>query len=532
MKTFLCRCWKSVCTDTGASVGHAALLLAFASVVSRVLGVVRDRLLATTFGAGPSLDAYYAAFRLPDTLYHLIILGALSAGFVPLLADIQAKQGKEAMQRFSSLVLGWFGLTLVVSSLVGMVLASRLVPFLVPGFDPERLALTIDLTRLLFLSPLFLGVSAVCGGVLQSARKTLTFAFAPVFYNVGILFGITVLTPFYGIKGVAIGVLLGALLHMLLQGVGAWKEGLRFPERLLWTPDLRRLLVLTGPRLAALGASQISLVVMLAFAASLRTGSVSVFQLANNLQSFPLGVVGISFAIAAFPLLSEAVGKGEFAHYHETLGKTGKRIVFFLLPLSLLIVLLRAQMVRLVLGDGAFDWQATIESSRVVGWLAISLVAQALIPLLARAFYALHSTWTPFAITLIGEVCTLVLAWQLKDLFGISGLAIACSVSFFLQASALWFMLRRRVGADAESGFLRELWCVMIASAPAMALAWLVRDVVGTFYPLRTFWQVALQFGASASVAGTMYLGMTWFLDVEETKELFARLRRALAFSH
>ncbi len=520
---------KEWCFEESGSVGRAAALLAIASILSRLLGVLRDRLLATTFGAGMQLDAYYAAFRLPDTLYNLIILGALSAGFLPVFAELKEKKGREEAFAFASQVFGWFACALIVLAVVGIVFAETLVPLIMHGFGGERLDLTVKLTRILFLSPVLLGVSAVFGGVLQSMRKTLVFAFAPVWYNVGILLGIILLTPWLGVMGVAIGVLVGAFFHVMTQGIGAQRLGLAWPTQLRFTPELKRLLVLTGPRLAALGASQVSLVVMLSFASTLQTGSVAVFQLGNNLQSFPLGVVGISFAVAAFPLLSEAAGKGAFDVYHDTLGKTGRRILFFLLPLSLLFILLRAQLVRLILGDGQFDWTATIATAEVVGWLSVSLVAQALIPLLARAFYALQSTWTPFLVTMIGESFTIGLAWQLKGVYGVRGLAIAFSAASAIQLMCLWMALRRRVGARFQAMFIAMSVRSFAACVPALAVAWAVRQTIGTVFPLRTFWQVALQFSVAMASAGVVYLVMMHLMKTEESRELVDRVKRLVS---
>ena len=519
---------KEWCFEESGSIGRAAVLLAAASIISRFLGVFRDHLLATTFGAGAQLDAYYAAFRLPDTLYNLIILGALSAGFLPIFAELKEKKGREEAFAFASQVFGWFACALALLALVGIVFAETLVPIMVHGFSGERLDLTVKLTRILFLSPVLLGVSAVFGGVLQSMRKTLAFAFAPVWYNVGILLGIVLLTPWFGVTGVAMGVLVGAFFHVLTQGIGARRLGLAWPTRLRFTPELKRLLVLTGPRLAALGSSQVSLVVMLSFASTLQTGSVAVFQLGNNLQSFPLGVVGISFAVAAFPLLSEAAGKGAFDVYHDILGKTGRRILFFLLPLSLLFILLRAQLVRLILGDGQFDWAATIATAEVVGWLSVSLVAQALIPLLARAFYALQSTWTPFFVTMFGELLTIGLAWQLKGVYGVRGLAMAFSVASIVQLICLWMALRRRVGARSQSTFIALGVRSFAACVPALTMAWGLRQIVGTIFPLRTFWQVALQFGLASAGAGVVYLGVMYLLEAEEAREMVTRMRKVI----
>jgi putative peptidoglycan lipid II flippase len=310
---------------------------------------------------------------------------------------------------------------------------------------------------------------------------------------------------------------------MVTQGLVAFRLGLHWPKVITWTKEMRQLLTLTAPRLAALGATQLSLVVLLSFASTLRSGSVAVFQLGNNLQSFPLGVIGVSFAVAAFPLLSEAAGLKRFDQYHNALEKTGRMIVFFLLPVSLLFILLRAQLVRLILGDGLFDWTATIETADVVGWFSVSLVAQALIPLLARAFYAIQSTWTPFWITITGELLNIVLALILKDSYGVAGLAIAFSVTTFFQLGMLWLALRRRVGGESQTRFIKMVVQAGLACVPAMLTAYLTRHLVGTLVPLRTFWQVATQFIAASGVAGAVYFACLWFVRIDEARVLADR---------
>ncbi len=515
------RLWRS----TSSGVGQAALILATASVVSRLLGVLRDRLLAVTFGAGWELDAYYAAFRLPDTLYNLVILGALSAGFLPVYAALRTDRGTAAANLFAGQVLRLVMLVFSVGGVVGAIFAPQLLPLFVRGFTGERLDLAIQLTRVLFVSPLFLGMSAIVGGVLQTYKRTLVFALAPIWYNLGIVFGLVVLTRFFGMMGVAIGVVCGAFFHMATQVYVARQEGVKLRGTLTWTPDLTHLLKITFPRLAALGASQASLLITLGFASALPIGSVAVLQLGNNLQSFPLGVIGISFAIAAFPLLSEAAGAKNFVAYHETLEKAGRKILFFLVPVSLLFILLRAQIVRLVLGDGAFDWRATIDTAAVVGWMSVSLVAQAMIPLLARAFYAVQSTWTPFVVTLFAEALNVTIAWFAYQSMGVQGLAMAFTLAAWLQAVALWIFLRRRVGKGSERGLGAMLALALVGSIPALGAAWAGRQLVGTRFPLSQFWQVALQFGVAFGAACAVYVGMLWLFQQEEAVSLVRRVR-------
>ncbi len=425
-------------------MARAALLVSSASVVSRVVGVLRDRVLVTTFGASPALDAYYAAFRLPDVIYSLLILGALTAGFIPVFTEYWEKRSPEEAWKLSEQVLSVIGTALLVASVLLWILAPFLIPMTVRGFQPETQALTITLTRIMCLSPFLLGLSAVMGGVLQARRRLFAFALAPVLYNLGIILGALWLSPRWGIVGVAMGVVGGATLHLLAQLSVAYRLGIRhicFPS--LRSEGVRRILVLMGPRTLGLAVAQINLVILLSFASVLPAGSISVFTLANNLQSFPIGIIGVSFAIAVFPLLSLRVTQADPVGFGNIFSQTVQRILFFMIPLTAMFLVLRLPLVRLVLGEGRFGSGDTVLLASVLGWFSLSLIAQALIPLFARGLYALQNTWTPLWISLGAEGLNLFLATRLIPQFGIQGLAMAFSSAAFFQVGCLWVALAK-----------------------------------------------------------------------------------------
>lgn len=507
----------------------AALIVGASSLLSRLLGILRDRVLAGTFGAGDALDAYYAAFRLPDTIYNLVILGAISAGFIPVFTEYLERKGKTEAAKIAGQILSTVGVSLVVGSMVIYVLAPWILPFIVPGFSPDKLAVTVDLTRIMTLSPVFLGLSAVIGGVMQSMKRYVGFALAPIFYNAGIIGGTMLLGPSIGILGAAWGVVIGAFLHLLVQAA-AFSEFsmMRLPLPTLKSEAVRKILSLMGPRTAALGVSQLSLVVLLGIATTLPAGSVAVYNLANNLQSFPLGVFGISFAIAAFPLLSQAASREDDAAFRLSLTGAARKIAFFILPSTAAFILLRAQIVRLILGMGEFDWSDTIRTADVVALLALSLMAQSLVPLLTRAFYARQDTWTPFWITAAGEALTVLLALWLRGPFGLLGLAGAVSISISIQCLFLLIALRKRFGSLGRGEFVYSLYRNGVATIAFCVAGFPVREWLGTVYPLRTFWQVALQFGA-AFLAGMLAFCLTaWLMKSPEWRELSEAIRQRL----
>jgi putative peptidoglycan lipid II flippase len=506
----------------------AAFIVGAASLTSRLVGVVRDRVLASTFGAGADLDAYYAAFRLPDLLYNLIILGALSAGFIPVFSEYLERRGLGEAKRLAGQVLGIVGVVMAVLSLLLSLFAAAIVPFLTPGFSPESVELTVQLSRIMALSPFFLGLSAVMGGVLQAMRRFAAFALAPVLYNLGIILGAVWLAPTMGIHGVAWGVVIGAILHFVVQTMVAVPIGVGAVQADLRSEGLRRILMLMLPRTAGLAVAQVNVVIVLMLASRLPEGSVTVFTLANNLQSFPIGIVGISFAIAAFPLLSRAVSREDDEAFQHALGGAGRKIVFLLLPATAIFLLMRAQIVRLILGQGSFNWSDTIRTADTLGLLALSLVAQSLVPLLARAYYALQDTRTPLVVGIVAEIINLALAVVLLRPFGLLGLAAAFSVAAFVQVVLLWVLLRKRKGPLGQGTFTQSAWKALMATIAFCVVAFPIREWLGTIYPLTTFWQVALQFSAPTLVGLLVFLFIARVMKSPELDELYEAAAKRL----
>lgn len=507
----------------------AAFIVGASSLASRILGLVRDRVLAGTFGAGIELDAYYAAFRLPDTIYNLLILGAISAGFIPVFTEYLETKGKDQAVKLAAQVLSTLGACLAIAALGVAIFAPILLPIIVPGFDAETLNRTVELTRVMSLSPLLLGLSAVIGGIMQSMKRYVGFALAPVFYNLGIISGTWFLSPSFGILGAAIGVVFGALLHFLVQAstLASFPLG-RFPRPSFASSGVRRILGLMGPRTAALGISQVNLVFLLALATTIEPGAVSVFNLANNLQMFPVGLVGISFAIAAFPALAKAHALEQDDVFRDALSAASRKILFLIIPATAIFILLRAQIVRLALGAGSFDWGDTIRTADALAWFAVSLVAQSLVPLLARAFYALQDTWTPFWISLVAEIVTISFAFALKEPFGVTGLAMAFSFAAIIQCIFLGLFLRRLFGQLGRGESLISAYKTSIATVALCTAALPVRQWLGTVYNLQTTWQVALQAFGTLAVGGVAFLFTAWLVRSPELIEFRMALEKKL----
>ena len=270
--------------NNGSFLGAAALLAA-TSLASRFLGLMRDRMLSSTFGAGPELDAYFTAFKIPDMVYAFVVLGALSAGFIPLFLE-RYKNNKETAWKFSTQILLCIGLVLSVLSVIGIVLAEPLMTILAPGFNSEVQEQAATISRIMYVSTFLLGLSGVFGGILQSMKRFAVFAVAPLFYNIGIIGGIFLAQIFdLGIMSVSYGVAAGAFMHFSIQFVGAWKCGFRTAvPRPLFDSGIKDLFELMVPRIAALAMNQANIVALTVISSYLAAGSVSIFNLTNNIQ--------------------------------------------------------------------------------------------------------------------------------------------------------------------------------------------------------------------------------------------------------
>ncbi len=511
--------WMSMPART---VGGAALLIAIAGVTSRFLGFLRDRILASNFGAGDVLDAYYTAFRIPDALYSLLVLGALSAAFVPVFTELLAEKREENAWKLASGVLYLIVFSLGILSLIGIIFAPVLTTWLAPGFSEEKQAIVTILTRVMLFSPFFLGISAVFGGVLTSFKQFAAYSFAPVFYNLGIIFGVLVLVPLCGTVGLGLGVVIGSFLHMVIQIPALRRSGFRYRFSGLdaWRDaTVRKVVRLMIPRSIGMAVNQVSLIVVTVFASTLASGSLAVFTLANNIQSVPLGLFGIAFSLAAFPSLSLFMAEKRHQDFFRIFSETTRRILFFVVPLSVLMVVFRAQFVRVILGAGQFDWEDTILTFEVLKWLAISLFAQSLIPLLARGFFALQNTKTPLYIALISEIVHIALIPILLPAYAVEGLAIAFSVASILNLVLLYVFLRRVLPLWNDRAIFVPATKIFFAALLSGAVAQLSKSVFAlTTNELDTFIEVFLQLLLGLSIGGTAFIVLCYWLRVDELR--------------
>ena len=520
------------------SITAAALLVGGSSLISRLLGIFRDRILAGQFGAGDTLDIYYAAFRIPDLIFNLLVLGALSAGFIPIFTSLiksplekikflLGNDHEEAWQLASN-ILNILGLSLLALCGLGVVFSPQIMHLITPGFSREKMDLTVGLSRIMFLSPIFLGISSVFGGVLQSFKRFFVYSMSPIFYNIGIIIGALYFVPILGIYGLAWGVVLGATLHMAVQIPALAQLGFKYRFKFeIKNPSVIKIWLMMVPRTMSLAISQLNLLVIAIVASTMASGSLAVFNFANNLQSFPVGIFGISFAIAAFPALSaSAFDKKNLV---KDLSLTVRQILFFIIPSTVILLALRAQIIRVILGTGKFDWQDTLLTIDTLGFFAISLFAQALIPLLIRVFYARHDSKTPFLIGLGSALLNIFLSIKFSQSLGVAGLALAFSISNVINLIMLWAWLNFEIGKiDELKIFISTVKFSLAALSCGLAVQG-VKLVIGTNVDLDRFWEIAVQGLAAGLVGVLVYLLVCYILKSEELFNFWSSLKRRLA---
>lgn len=510
---------------------EAAFLIGGFAVLSQVLALFRDRLLAHLFGASQTLDIYYAAFRIPDFIFAGVASFMSALVLIPILTQKASESDARAQKFLNDAFTVFFSVLVAVS--VGVYFAMpSIIHSMFPSFSGETLNDLILMSRLLLISPIFLGLSNLLGSVTQMLHKFFAFALAPVLYNIGIIAGALFFYPSFGIVGLAWGVILGAFLHFFVQFFVASRNG--FTLRVSFLPsfsDIWEVIYVSFPRTIGLSANQIALLVLIALASNLPQGSITVFNFAFNLQSVPLAVIGVSYATAAFPGLSKHFAEDDMKKFLQKILSAARHIVFWSLPVLVLMIVLRAQIVRTILGTGSFDWEATRLTAACLALFTLSVVAQSVSLLFVRGYYATGNNIVPLFTNVFSSLVIALggyglIEWYarspfLQDFFasllrvediagtGVLMLALAYSVGMLLNMTLLIYLFRKQFGK-----FLSPVKDILIHGSFASLIAGLVAyeflEVLGLYLNLNTFMGIFTQ-GLIAGIAGLL----TWWIILE-----------------
>ncbi|TSC77555.1 MAG: Integral membrane protein MviN [Parcubacteria group bacterium Gr01-1014_24] len=546
------------------SINQAALLLGSFALLSQILGLLRDRLLAHFVGPSQALDIYYAAFRIPDLIFISIASLASITVVIPFLAArMPARQlvgGKEngvtpLARKFLNDIFTVFFFVMVLVSLFVFFLMPELISFVAPGFTVDAQTKVITMSRIMLLSPILMGLSNLFGAITQLFRKFFIYALSPIFYNVGIIVGILFFYPAFGIYGLALGVALGALMHF---GVQALASGSLFRPRFslgrgpmgeaisVNLSDIKTIAWTSLPRTLGLAFNNLALISIIALASYLKGGSISIFNLSFNLQSVPLNIIGISYAVAAFPILARSISLGKIDEFKSHLKSAARAIIFWSLPVTFLFIVLRAQIVRVILGSASFSWDNTRLVAASLAIFSVSVIAQGMIALLSRAYYAQGETRRPLTVNLFCSILIIILSYVFIHLFqnilifryfiesmlkvsDIPGtevlmLPLAYSAGTILNFILHWFFVRRDF-MDGESFITKTFFQSLGASFFIGLVAYLGLNIFSPIFGTTTFWGIFLQgfiSGILGILAGIVVLHL---LKNEELKDIAQALQ-------
>ena len=445
----------------------AAIIVGACSMVSAFLGLFRDRLLAGRFGAGDQLDIYYAAFRIPDLVSMVLIMGTISAALIPLFGEYITKNSKEAWAFFSN-VLNVILFILILVCIVLIIFTPQLINIITPGFSAEKKEMVVLLTRIMFLSPIILGTSNIISSVLQVFRRFFITSLSPIFYNIGIIIGILFFVPKIGLVGLAWGVVLGSTLHLLLQLPVLFTVGFKYKTIFNFSdPGLKKMVKLTIPRSIGLAAGQLNFFIVTAIASTLSSGSLAVFSLSESLSRPFTILTGIAFSTAAFPHLTLSISKEKKEKFLNIFSNIFKKILYLIVPSSILLFIFREQLVNIIFKVGKFGSVDTRLTAACLAMFALGLFAKALNLFVVKAFYALQDTKTPAKVSVLTMILNFAFAYlfvwllsfsnvfqsfwinlfSLNNLSGVAviGLPLALSVSSIFQFIILYFIFKNKL---------------------------------------------------------------------------------------
>lgn len=532
------------------SMNQAALVLAIFSFLSQAFGLIRDHLLASVIGPSMSLDTYYAAFRIPDFVYNSVGVLFSVTVLIPFIAQYLEQEKMDghsgALKRFLNSIFSVYMIGMVVLSVVLIILMPWLTRIVAPGFHGVQHTHLVLYSRIMLISPLLFGLASLLSSFSQVQQKFFAFAIAPLLYNVGILIGIIVLLPLFGVLGVVFGVALGAILYFAVQLPTLIRLGKlpRFTFSIDWSV-MKKVFFLSLPRTLSSSLNNITFIIIGAMASLLAAGSISVFQFSYTIENTPLLIVGVSYAVAAFPAMTKMYAAGDKKELMSVLYRTTRNIFFMCIPISLLIIVLRAHVVRLLLGAGVFSWNDTRLVAASVALFAISIVAQCMELLMVRAFFAIGDTKTPLIINTWSTLVTIaavigLLFWYHDSMFfnnflnslmrtdGTAGasvmlLPLGFSIGEIIDAIVLWFAFKKKIPPlkTEARALMRSTMHMIEGSIIAAAAAYGTLVLTGGSELINThFLGVLLQAIIAAAVGVAMY-GIVLFALRNEDLALF-----------
>ena len=533
-----------------AGLHQAAYLLGFFAICSQILALVRDRILAGSFGAGNTLDLYYSAFRIPDILFVTVASIVSISVLIPFLIERFEKSDEDAREFIDNVFSFFFGF-MVVAGIVAFITAPYFMTLLFPVFaKSSSFPELISLTRILLLSPVFLGFSNLLASITQIHRRFFIYAVAPVIYNIGIIFGIIFLYPKFGLIGLGWGVALGAFLHFAIQIPFIVSQKmfprLRFPIKLSL---IKRIIYTSFPRTITSSSNELAELFLISFASFFIPGSVSVFNFSFNLQSVPFSIIGVSYSLAAFPTLTRLFSGGNKGEFVEQMIVSARHIIFWSAPIMVLFIVLRAQIVRTILGAGKFNWDDTRLTAAALAIFIASLIAQNLTALFVRSYYSQGRTKTPLIMNVVSALIIIFGSYYLVHIFqnnfffrdffesilkvgGVPGtvvlmLPLGFSIGVLFNLIIHWVGFQHHFPSFSAS-VLRTLFEVTGASVIMGYITYKFLSVFDSVFDINTLFGIFLQGFLSGMIGIASAIVVLYLLHSRELSEVWGALHRKI----
>ncbi len=508
-------------------------------MASRVLGLVRDQVLAYLFGAGDAMDAYRVGFRIPNLLRDLFAEGAMSAAFVPTFTRHLQESGRESAWRLANLVITALAVITGVLVLLGIVFAEPLVRLLAAEYEqvPGKLPLTVTLARVMLPTLTLIALAAAVMGMLNSLRHFFVPALSPAMFNVVTIvcaFTLVPAAPALGIEpitAIAIGTLLGGVAQLALQWPTLRREGFRFRPALDWAdPGLRRVLILMGPGTIGLAATQVNLVVNTKLAAGEGTGAVTWLDLAFRLMYLPIGLFGVSIATAVLPTVSRHVAAQDAKAARDTVSNGVSLMLMLNVPATVGLMVLAVPIVRVIFEHGRFTPFDTLQSAAALQFYAIGLIGYSVVRIASPTFYALGQNRTPVVVSIVTVLVNAALNITLVQYIGFRGLALGTSIAALFNAATLLVLMRRSLNGLNEGHLLASFVRILAASGVMGVAAWGADAALATWLPGDLLPVQIVRVGATIALAVVVLAGAAWVLRVREFAEarslVLRRIRR------
>ena len=524
------------------SIKSAAIVLASSTLVSALLGLFRDRLLNSYYlGTYPTgIDAYTAAFTIPDFMFFILTSGALAVSFIPVFNQRLVTGNKKSAWELSSSLLNLFAIITLITSVLIMIFADPLIRYIVsPGLDESGMVLAINMTRVIAINPFLFSIATVLTSIQQAVGRFIFYSFAPAIYNVGIIIGITWFTNGInifgiqlfegGIMGVALGVILGAVMQLIVSLIGLFGLGMDYDFKINWrNQGFRSILRLLPARSLDQGIDYVNGIVNTNLSSRMGAGAVRSFNQASSLHQMPINLIGVAISTAFFPKLTEELGGGDQKKFYDTFRTALRAIIWISLPVAIIAYFGRGYVTSFISNIGNNDSNGTISS--ILGTLCIAIFARSIFHIASRGFYACQDTKTPFLVSIIAIGFTIILSiWFYSLGWGVDGLGWAQSIGAMLEIIILLYILQRRSRNELlDKSFWQAFFRMLIATTVAGCVAFSMTKFIPLMATDNSLVITVPKFLLIAAISMLSYLLASYFLNLKESKPIFAYIKKIL----